>query len=686
VPNTIDVGAGSSQPVDLAAARADFGLILNYDLYASTETGWDEAGTAHSLAGRFEGRMLGPYGVISSTALAQGNFADRWGDAGEDFVRLDSSWRYTDAERAVVYQVGDGIAGSLPWSSSYRFGGIQIRRNFDIRPDLVTTPSPSLAGSAAVPSTLDLYLNNIRVYSGAVPAGPFDFAGLPVLGGGGDARIVMEDELGRETVVERAYYFAPDMLGAGLFDFSAELGYARLGYGDRSFDYDSDLVGSASVRYGLSNLVTLEGHVEGTRDLVNGGVGAVASLGRLGVLRGSFAVSRFAGDDSEEVGGKASAFYQIARNGYSLYAGIDRMFGDYNDVGLVVDRKRTEDIPLSARAREVLRAGISFPLGFDDSALSLGYTRTRGDRADDNAQIVSASWSRTIFDNVSVFATGYGDLERRNEFGIFAGLTVSFGDNLTASSSVSSTDDRLTYDASVSKTAQLEEGSLGWTLRGRRSGSETGGSASASYRTGLADFGASVEQSGRSSRASGSVSGSVVAAGGDVFLANRVDDGFAIVKGGGPNVDVLLNSTRIAKTNSRGRAFVPNLQPYQNNKVSIDPTNLSLDLQPQETDAIVVPADQSGAVVDFGVTKVEGAVIILTGGDGAPLAVGSVVELEGGDEPTVVGYDGRTYLGGLRAKNSITVTLPAAAGTCSASFEFQPVEGEQVEIGPVPCS
>jgi outer membrane usher protein len=68
------------------------------------------------------------------------------------------------------------------------------------------------------------------------------------------------------------------------------------------------------------------------------------------------------------------------------------------------------------------------------------------------------------------------------------------------------------------------------------------------------------------------------------------------------------------------------------------------------------------------------------------LAVGSVVELEGGDEPTVVGYDGRTYLGGLRAKNSITVTLPAAAGTCSASFEFQPIEGEQVEIGPIPCS
>jgi outer membrane usher protein len=124
-----------------------------------------------------------------------------------------------------------------------------------------------------------------------------------------------------------------------------------------------------------------------------------------------------------------------------------------------------------------------------------------------------------------------------------------------------------------------------------------------------------------------------------VFLANRVDDGFAIVKGGGPGVDVLLNSTRVATTNSRGRAFVPNLQPYQNNNVSIDPSNLSLDLQPQETDAIVVPADQSGAVVDFGVSKVEGA-----------------------------------------------VTLPAAAGTCSASFDFEPVEGEQVEIGPLPCT
>ncbi|OWJ66103.1 fimbria/pilus outer membrane usher protein [Inquilinus limosus] len=686
VPTSVDVGAGS-RPVDLSAVRSDLGFLLNYTLYGTSQYDWSSAGsTTNTLSGSFDARVLSRLGIVSTTALARVNDFDHFDNESNGFIRLDSAWRYTDPENLFVYQAGDSISGSLSWTSSYRFGGLQFKRNFDIRPDLVTTPVPNLAGTASVPSTLDLYLNNIRVFSGEVPAGPFDFTGLPFLGGGGDARIVMKDALGREIVTQRSYFFAPDMLRADFFDFSVELGFVRLGYGDKSFQYDRSLAGSASVRYGLTDWVTLEGHFEATRGLFNGGAGVVTSLGPYGAINAAAAASQYGAKDGDETGGKVSAFYQVSRNGYSFYAGADRMLGDYNDVGLVVDRRHDNDAPISSRAREILRTGVSFPLGFDPSSLSLGFSRIRGAGRDGDSSILTASWSRTVFDDVSVYVTGYGDFDDRSNYGVFAGVTIPLGGDMTASANVSRTGNRTSFDTSVTKSARLEEGSLGWAVRDQETVDGTGNrSATVNYRSAVAYLQGSLEQSGDMGRVTGTVEGSIVAAGGGVFLANRVDDAFAVVKAGGPNVEVSLNNRRVAITNSGGRAFVPYLQSYQNNTISIDPANLALDLQPDETQTVVVPADRSGAVVDFGVKKVDAAVVSLTGPDGKPLPVGAVVQLDGTDQATVTGYDGRTYLTGLSGRNGVTVTLPEAAGTCRAGFDYQPVPGAQPEIGPVPC-
>lgn len=688
VPTSVDVGA-TSRPVDLSAVRSDLGFLMNYTLYGTSQYDWSSGGsTTSTLSGSFDARLLTAYGIVSTTALARVNDFNRFDDEDNGVIRLDSAWRYTDPESLLVYQAGDSISGSLSWTSSYRFGGVQFKRNFDIRPDLVTTPVPNLSGTASVPSTLDLYLNNIRVFSGEVPAGPFDFTGLPFLGGGGDARIVMKDALGREIVTQRSYFFAPDMLRQDYFDFSAELGFVRLGYGDSSFKYDRSLAGSASIRYGLTDWMTLEGHFEATRGLFNGGAGVVTSLGPYGAVNVSAAASQYGARDGDETGGKVSAFYQVARNGYSFYAGADRMIGDYNDVGLVVDRRygRGDDSPISSRAREILRTGVSFPLGFDPSSLSLGFSRIRGAGRDGDSSILTASWSRTIFDDVSVYVTGYGDFDDRSNYGVFAGLTVPLGGDMTASANVSRTGNRTSFDTSVTKSARLEEGSMGWSVRDQETVDGQGNrSASVNYRTAVAYLQGSLEQSGDLGRVTGTVEGSIVAAGGGVFMANRVDDAFAVVKAGGPDVEVSLNNRRVATTNSGGRAFVPYLQSYQNNTISIDPANLALDLQPDSTQAVVVPADRSGAVVDFGVKKVDAAVVSLTGPDGKPLPVGSVVQLDGTDQATVTGYDGRTYLTGLSGRNGVTVTLPEAAGTCRAGFDYQSVPGAQPELGPVPC-
>ncbi len=172
--------------------------------------------------------------------------------------------------------------------------------------------------------------------------------------------------------------------------------------------------------------------------------------------------------------------------------------------------------------------------------------------------------------------------------------------------------------------------------------------------------------------------------GGGFFVSPRIDDGFAIVYGAGAHTPVLSNTRVVTRTDDSGRALVPYLASFQENVVSIDPSELPVDLRPARTEAVVIPGDSAGVVVDFGVERIAAAIVILVDAQGTPLPVGAVVTLEGMAEPAVVGFDGRAYLTDLAKHNTVRVRREDGA-KCSATFDFAPVEGEQVLIGPLTC-
>ncbi len=149
---------------------------------------------------------------------------------GQGIVRLDSSWRYDDARSVRSYVVGDFASNALAWTSSVRLAGFQIASAFEQRSDIVTTALPQFSGSAALPSTLDLYVNQQRIFSGEIPSGPFDIKSLPFVSGG-DVRLVTTDATGRQVELTKAYYYVPGQLRPGLIEFSIDVGVPRLDYG-----------------------------------------------------------------------------------------------------------------------------------------------------------------------------------------------------------------------------------------------------------------------------------------------------------------------------------------------------------------------------------------------------------------------------------------------------------------------
>jgi outer membrane usher protein len=175
------------------------------------------------------------------------------------------------------------ISGGLTWTRPLRLGGAQVASDFAMRPDLITFPTPAVRVETAVPSTVDVFVNNISRLSRRVEPGPFEVDGLPFVTGGGDVTVVVRDALGRETVQFLPFYASSSRLLPGLSSYSIEAGEVREDYGFKSNDY-GEATGSATLRHGFTDWLTGEAHVEGSGKVATGGVGTAIQVGSIGVL------------------------------------------------------------------------------------------------------------------------------------------------------------------------------------------------------------------------------------------------------------------------------------------------------------------------------------------------------------------------------------------------------------------
>ncbi len=483
----VDLGRGEKE--DRIQPQSGYGAVLNYSLFASSNQLFEkDVDLFQGISGGFDARLFSPFGTLSQNFIA--GYSD--GEFG-GFTRLNTTWSYSDPERLMTYRAGDFISGGLSWTRPVYLGGIQAERNFALRSDLVTLPLPSFGGSAAVPSTLEVYTQNVRTYTGNIPAGPYQITNLPVFAGAGEAQVVLRDSLGRETTTRLAFYTSSDMLGKDLLDFSAEIGFPRRNFGIESDDYDSRVFGVATARYGLTNWLTLEAHAEGGEDLINGGVGAAFPLGPLGAASIAVAGSHHDG----RTGSLVNASLEMSYEGWSIYGRIQRAFGDYEDIASVTAEPSFSDpgdFPIFSAGvpRSIDQVTLSVPAPLDFSSLNLSYTHLES--ADgQKSQIVGLSYSQQIFKRSSLYATAFTDLEDSGSFGVFAGISVPFGDDITASTGVEQGPDGLNVVADIAKSERLEDGSIGWRAR-TSEGDTPNRSAAASYRSPFARFEAGVQQ------------------------------------------------------------------------------------------------------------------------------------------------------------------------------------------------
>ena len=480
-----------------------------------------------------------------------------------------------------------------------------------------------------MPSTLDVYLNNSKTYTQEVPPGPFQVNNIPLISGG-EARLVLRDATGREVETTLPFYTSPQLLREDLTYFSVETGYPRIHFGTESNDYVAKEFASMSVRHGMYDWLTLEGHAEEVAGLYNGGAGIVARTWDVGVLSAATGGSWYQG----RAGLQTYLSFETKILGVSFSASSTRTFMDYNDVASVtapvISSLSTSNIPLStgsspSKAIDRITAGFRLP---DYSSLGLSFVHlVPASGAASN--LVSAAWSRAAFAQSQVFVTAFADVTNRQNYGAFAGISIPLGQSASMSTGATSSKSGTSFTTDASRPLAAESGSYGWRVRDSE-GAVVDRSAAGSYRSSVATVQAGVEQSqGTVLRGSAQVDGAVAAMGKGVFATNRIDNSFAVVDTGTPGVPVLYENRPIGETNGSGKLLIPNLRAYSSNKIAIDPKNLGVNDEIETTEDVVAPADRSGVLVTFKTkTNVQEAVVILVDANGKPLAVGSKGKLD----------------------------------------------------------
>ncbi|MEN3364111.1 MAG: outer rane usher protein [Burkholderiales bacterium] len=631
------------------------GMFFNYDLLSERESEGTHGSGLFEL-GAFNALGTGLTSVVIQRGLGESRS-----------VRLDTSFTVDQPKRAASIRVGDAISRPASvWGRAVRFGGAQYSTNFATQPGLITFPIQSFSGQAALPSTVDVYVNNVIAASRQVPPGPFSITDVPVVSGRGDANIVVRDLLGREQVVSQPFYASPMLLRKGLQDFSFESGALRENYGIRSNDYGTRFA-TSTYRVGISDALTGEGHLQWQENhRAAGGMSVLALFPSLGTLSTSAAVSRSdAGNGRLWTVGfeRQSRLFsfglrtQLATENFTQ-VGSDAKFPDPRrlttaNMGLAAGRSGSfgttfvrQDVPGAGRA-EI--AGISYSLSLGRAGL-IGISAFKNLHGAQNHSI-SAYWAMPLGRDVNMNVAHTVSRERVDQTQVQVQRNLPSGDGYGY---------RLQSGRHVPHQAAL--------LMQNRVGT---------YSVEAANF------ADRSSVRAG-MAGGVAVLGGSAFLSRRINESFGVVQVPGmENVRVYVDNQLVARTDAEGNALIPRLRPYDNNPVHVEHTDLRMDTKIRSLTANPVPYARSGVLVRIPIEKSNGALLKLVSDDGTPLPAGTEVEVEGQETPFPVAMDGAVYVTGLKAMNRMRAS--SGGRVCAVSVTFKASDHPVPDLGTFKC-
>jgi outer membrane usher protein len=633
------------------------GAFLNYDFVAQRIMGQTH------LDGLIELGAFNGAGVGTATALAR----DLEGRAR--LIRLETTWTRDAPGALASLRAGDAVSRSGAWSLPVRFGGVQWATNFAVRPGFVTFPLPAMSGESALPSTVDLFINDALRGRETLPPGPFTLPSLPVITGEGELRVVVRDLLGREQMLSERYYASPRLLRPGLTDFAYQAGFLRSNFGIESNDYGHAFAATA-YRTGLSERFTGELSAELLREQQTAGASGTFLWNQLGV----FTLSAAGSHSDRGNGALSSVEFERQSRSFSMNLRTQAASADFAQLGM------PPELRAPIRISEA-RAGFPVP---GAGTVGLGYVeRQHRDRPD--VRLANLSYQMKVGPGsllFSAFRLESIDGMRRTERALAVTFTMPLDARTSASAGAVHQAGRGYGTIQVQRNLPAGEG-MGYRLLARSgTGELVQGGVSVQSAIGTYTAEAANSQSDMAYRLG--ATGGLAWLDGRAFLMRRLSDSFALVRVGEyAGVQVYADNQPVARTDAQGSALVPRLRAYDRNLLRIEQADLPLDTEIGAIEREAVPYYRSGLVVSFPVRPARGALLRLVLENGKTPPPGAQVRIEDGTESFPVGLNGEVYLTGLAA----THRARAEWNGRRCAFEVSaPQNGEPVpHLGTVLC-
>jgi len=623
------------------------GMFINYDLHA-------EGGVNPAFNGLFEGGTALGSGIFDTSVLA--NFIG----GTSHVVPIGTSWQHDNVNSHNTIIVGDTVTLSNSFDNQVNMTGVRFARNFGTEPQVLTTPIVSVNGSAAVPSVLNMYINNALAYTQSIPAGPYQVTSLPVIDGYGNVHLVMRDVQGNEQVINTSFYSSDMLLQKGLSSFEYDGGFVRTTATNGMPQY-GDFVTRAYDRCGFSDKFTGEANVEySARDAALGVAGNV-QIGQAGIVKGGVSASTSA----LHTGTQATAGYNYESSRGDIGFNVRVANAAFVQAGRINNTGFQRDIQANVGVR-IAHGSLGLAHGSEQNGL-LGNTR-----------VTTLSYSQPLGLN-SFYITANRMSGMLTQSNIFASLRIPIGTKTHVTPSNISSNGINAPGLAVDHFS--ENLSYQAAMVGGPSGSIQG---SLYNRQSTNDVDTTFESSNGQRHYSVDLSGAVSRVDGHTFFSEPIRNGYGIAEVPGySGIGVFESGQMIGKTNHDGFILLPTLMPYMNNDISLENNDVPLSANIETVKQSVNPMYRLPAIVKFNVEKARGVTVHLKDTKGKWLPSGTLIS-DTSKHIWPVANDGLAYLDDI---SSGVLSLTAQMDDVKCKFDISvPVATDEIpDVGEIVC-
>lgn len=519
--------------------------------------------------------LIANLGGFEGVTLTSGAIYD-----GRQWQRQETRLTHDRFDQGIRATLGEFTPSSTSFQGSGGILGFGVERAYStIRPFQNTRPTGRQEFTLERASSVDVFVNRVRVQTIQLDAGRYNIADFPFAAGPNQVELVVEDIGGRQEIIAFDVFNTTSLLTKGITEFGAATGLRR----KSTLAYGFSPAATGYAYRGITDSLTLGANAQATTDRYQ--LGAVAIMGtQLGLFQ-------FEG----------STAGQFGRSGFDLAASLDyrgefsvRREKDLRVVASAVYRSATfaDAFSVGTRNASVMDTAVQVQwLAPSSISVGLGATHSlaRGNRP--NAYRYDASLGRS-FGRLGISVTGSRsefDDGVGNETRVAIGLSLRLGRRTTASARYDSGTKRLEVEASLAPEGRL--GQVSGNVRYTREPGGDAASARLAYVNNRFDLVVNhnrIVRSGLGGATSNASDWNLRTAIGyadrSFALGRTIDEGFIVAplhkSLRGSKLAVVSGDRTVARAGTFGPALVPIGRAYGANRyeLKVDPLPMGYDL------------------------------------------------------------------------------------------------------------